>query len=89
MKHSKQFASVNVDELCEPLITPIERSVFADAIAASHDNASVPPDFLREVSTTDATGRRITTFYGQPKTWMSQFSGQRRRLVGIRTTSQP
>jgi len=89
MKHSKEFASVNVDELCEPLITPIERSVFADAIKASTDNASVPADYLREVVTTDSTGRRISSFYGMPKTWMAQFSGQRRRLIGIRTTTQP
>jgi hypothetical protein len=89
MKHSKEFAAVDVDQLAEPLITPIEKSVFADAIKASHDNSSVPEDYLREVTTTDATGRRITTFYGQPRSWLNQFSGQRRRLIGIRTTSQP
>jgi hypothetical protein len=87
MKHSTQFSSVDVDELREPLITPIEKSVFADAIKASTDNASAPEDYLREVTTTDATGRRITSFYGMPKTWMKQFAGQRRRLIGIRNTS--
>jgi hypothetical protein len=85
MKHSTQFKDVNVDELAEPLISPIERSVFADAIKASHDNSSVPEDYLREVTTTDATGRRITSFYGQPRVWLNQFSGNRRRLIGIRT----
>jgi hypothetical protein len=89
MKYSTQFKDVNVDELAEPLITPIEKSVFADAIKASADNSSVPADYLREVVTTDATGRRISTFYGSPKTWMNQFAGQRRRLIGIRTTTQP
>jgi hypothetical protein len=89
MKYSTQFKDVDLDELREPLLTPIERSVFADAIKASTDNASAPEDYLREVTTTDATGRRITTFYGQPRTWINQFAGQRRRLVGIRTTSAP
>jgi hypothetical protein len=87
MKYSKEFASVDLDELREPLITPIEKSVFADAIKASADNSSVPADYLREVVTTDRTGRRISTFYGQPKTWMQQFSGNRRRVVGFRTAS--
>jgi hypothetical protein len=85
MKHSKEFAAVDLDELREPLLTPIEKSVFADAIRASHDNSSVPADYLREVTTTDHTGRRITNFYGMPKTWMREFSGQRRRLIGIKT----
>jgi hypothetical protein len=89
MKHSKEFAAVDLDELREPLLTPIEKSVFADAIRASHDNSSVPEDYLREVTTTDHTGRRITCFYGQPRSWMNAFAGQRRRLIGIRTTSQP
>jgi hypothetical protein len=89
MKHSKEFAAVDVDELNEPLITPIEKSVFADAIRASADNSSVPDDYLREVITTDATGRRISTFYGQPRSWMNALAGQRRRLIGIRTTSNP
>jgi hypothetical protein len=80
MKYSKEFAAVDVDTLVEPLIGPIEKSVYQDAIKASTDNASAPEDYLREVTTTDATGRRITTFYGQPKTWMRQFSCQRRRL---------
>jgi hypothetical protein len=89
MKYSKEFATVDVDTLVEPLIGPIEKSVFSDAIRASTDNSSVPADYLREVVTTDSTGRRISTFYGSPKTWMNQFAGQRRRLVGIRTTSAP
>jgi hypothetical protein len=89
MKYSKEFATVDVDELAEPLLTPIEKSVFADAIRASTDNASAPENYLREVVTVDATGRRISTFYGMPKTWLAQFAGQRRRLIGIRTTSQP
>jgi hypothetical protein len=89
-KYSTQFKDVDLDELREPLLTPIEKSIFADAIKASTDNASAAPDgYLREVTTVDATGRRITSFYGQPRVWLNQFAGQRRRLIGIRTTSSP
>jgi hypothetical protein len=89
MKHSTQFSSVDVDELHEPLITPIEKSVFSDAIQASTDNSSVPEDFLREIVTVDKTGRRISSFIGQPRSWMKEFAGQRRRLIGIRNTTLP
>jgi hypothetical protein len=89
IKYSTQFKDVSLDELREPLLTPIEKSIFADAIKASTDNSSAPDDYLREVTTTDQTGRRVTSFYGQPRAWMNQFAGQRRRLVGIRTTSSP
>jgi hypothetical protein len=88
MKFSTQFQNVDVEELREPLLTPIEKSAFADAIKASSDNSSVPEDYLREVVTTDAAGRRISTFYGQPKTWMGQFAGRRQRVIGFRNPNQ-
>jgi hypothetical protein len=88
LKHSKEWASVNLDELKEPLFSPIEKSVFADAIAASTDNSSVPTDYLREIITVDKSGRHISTFVGQPKAWMSAFSGHRRRVLKINNVSQ-
>jgi hypothetical protein len=85
MRYSTQFKGIDPDELNEPMLTPVEKSVYADAWTAACSNASAPPDQLREVVNIDATGRRISTFYGEPKTWMQQFSGNRRRLVSIRT----
>jgi hypothetical protein len=89
MKHSKEFAAVDLDELREPLLGPIEKSVFADAIRASTDASSVPEDYLREIITVDKTGRRISSFVGQPRAWMNAFACPRRRLIGIRNTSSP
>ena len=85
MKFSTQFKDVDLDELREPLLTPIEKLVFADAIRASTDGSTLPEDTPREVVTVDRTGRHISSFYGQPKAWMKTFSGQRRRLIGIKT----
>jgi hypothetical protein len=87
MKYSSQFKGVDIDEVNEPLLTPVEKSVLADAWAAASSNASAPEDTLREVQTIDSTGRRISTFYGQPRTWMQQFSGNRRRVVKFNTAS--
>ena len=85
MKYSTQFKDVDLDELREPLLTPIEKLMFADAIRASTDGSTLPEDTPREVVTVDRTGRHISSFYGQPKAWMKTFSGQRRRLIGIKT----
>jgi hypothetical protein len=89
LKYSTQFKDVDLDELKEPLFSPIEKSVYSDAIRASTDASSVPEDYLREIITVDKTGRRISSFVGQPRAWMSAFAGQRRRLIGIRNTSSP
>jgi hypothetical protein len=40
---------------------------------------------LREVITVDNAGRRISTFYGQPKVWIQQFAGNRRKVLSFRT----
>jgi hypothetical protein len=38
----------------------------------------LPEDELREISKTDTTGRRITSFVGRPGAWMNGFSSGRR-----------
>jgi hypothetical protein len=87
VKYSQEFGSVNVDELTEPLLGPIERKIFADAVAASNNPSVAPEGVLREVRRRDESGREIVSFFGEPKTWMRQFSGQRRRLAFIRTST--
>jgi hypothetical protein len=85
MRYSSQFKGIDVDEVSEPMLTPVEKSVLADAWAAACSNASAPPDMLREVITVDNAGRRISTFYGQPKVWIQQFAGNRRKVLSFRT----
>jgi len=45
----------------------------------------VPLDHLREVVRTDQSGRKISTFYGNPRAWMKMFSGERRLVKRFRT----
>ena len=88
MGYSKEFRDVEVNTLDEPLLTPIERRVFADAIAAS-DPSIAPEGQLRCTRRRDQTGREIYEYHGEPKSWMAAFAGQRRRVIGIKTTTSP
>jgi len=59
-----------------------EEQVFNDAIASVRRN--VGP--LRKVTEVDPdTGLRMTKFYGDPHSWLDQFSNATRYLTGINT----
>ncbi len=61
----------------------MEDRVYADSLAASAC-PHVPDGELFKKTERDQSGRLITTWFGQPRAWMSQFSCQPRRVVGIR-----
>jgi hypothetical protein len=42
---------------------------------------------LIERTKRDQSGRLITEFFGEPKTWMAMFTGNRRRALSFRNTS--
>jgi hypothetical protein len=65
----------------------IEKTIYADAVEAGLHPIIDSADFLREIIEPDVTGRKISTFVGSPSAWMSQFSSNRRKLVGIRNSN--
>jgi hypothetical protein len=79
---SKTFKAVDLASVSGEALNGISRSIFADAIAASH-RPDVPEGQLYERTTRDASGREIRTFYGSPKTWMSDFMSPAGRLTKI------
>ena len=81
---SKEFGAIDLHGISGPLFDAIEARIYADALAAS-SRPSVPIGELREVKTQDQSGRWISTFYGNPRTWMDDFSAPRQRLVKINT----
>jgi hypothetical protein len=38
---------------------------------------------LRQIVSVDDTGRKISSFVGDPAAWMGDFTGQRRRMTRI------
>jgi 8-oxo-dGTP pyrophosphatase MutT (NUDIX family) len=83
--HSTHWSGVNLAAIQDDAaFDVIEASVYADAMTAAHSPAEVEPGSLREIVNADVTGRRISTFAGQPRDWMGSHTGSRRQLTGIR-----
>lgn len=61
-----------------------EKQIFSDAMKAADD--IVPNGQLREVRRTDATGRVITTFIGDPAATWAPFKLGKRQIVSIGNT---
>jgi 8-oxo-dGTP pyrophosphatase MutT (NUDIX family) len=84
-ERAPKFAKVNLAGISDPAAFEIiEGQIYSDAMDAGMNPAETPEGGLREIVRTDSTGRRISTFIGKPGHWMDDFTGQRRRLVGIR-----
>jgi hypothetical protein len=87
LKHaSPAYAKVDSAELAKmsPSTFDIaENTIYADADRSGR-NPVVPQGQLVEYFVTDQAGRKITMFAGESKSWLNQFAGERRRLVGIR-----
>jgi hypothetical protein len=85
--HSKEFADADLAAIEDPkLFAGIETRIYADARAAGA-SPQVPLDHLREIIRTDQSGRKISTFYGNPRAWMRQFSGSRRYVKSFKRSN--
>ncbi len=86
-KYSPQFRDINLTGVGISAFRVFEPQFFADAIAEAQHPTQFGPDELRELTRYDEAGRRYSEFYGHPSAWMSQFSGDRKRLTGIRCSN--
>lgn len=83
--HSPSWSKVDVAVINDgAAFDEIEKHIYNDAMVTARSPADVPDGNLREIISTDSTGRRISSFVGQPNAWMGEMSGHRRRLAGIR-----
>jgi len=87
LKHaSPAYAKVDSEDLAKmsPATFAIaENTIYADADHAGR-NPVVPEGQLVEYFVTDQAGRKISMFAGESKSWLRDFAGERRRLIGIR-----
>jgi 8-oxo-dGTP pyrophosphatase MutT (NUDIX family) len=82
--HSKKWKEINLHAIADAgTFSIIRDEVYADAMATAESPADVPTGQLREVVRPDVTGRRISTFHGEPRSWMGAFAGRSQRLTGI------
>jgi len=87
-KHSPAWKDIDLATLPGPALDLATQAIYADAAVAARSPVDVPEGTLREIVSVDSTGRRITSFAGEPRSWMSQFSANRRRVTGISNGSR-
>lgn len=72
-KHSPDYKAVDLHAISDSqLLSIAEKKIYADA-QASAASSLAPGEGLREVVRTDATGRRISTFIGDPSAAWAPF----------------
>ena len=82
-KYSKDYKDVNLQAIADSqLLTIAEKKIYADAQMSAASSLE-PGAGLREVVRTDATGRRITSFIGDPAACWSPFQAVTRKCVAI------
>lgn len=87
-KHSSTWKDVDLTKADDNLLGVAQRQVYADAFSAARNPIDLAEDELRAVVSRDTTGRQITTFVGQPRAWLNQFSASRRRVTKINNGSR-
>jgi hypothetical protein len=63
-RHSPDFKGIDLATIEGPAFDAVENRIYADAKTASAAPETVPGQLLERV-TIDATGRRISTFFGE------------------------
>lgn len=87
-KHSAAWKDIDLYKLDSSVLSVAEPQIYADAMNAARNPVDLPDGELRPIVTQDATGRRITSFAGQPRSWMQAFGANRRRVAGIRNATR-
>jgi hypothetical protein len=72
-KHSPSCKNVTVNRLGEDNIGIVEKTVIADAQAASYDTSSYKPGELKPITYKDEAGRPCTRWVGDPMGWLQHF----------------
>ncbi len=79
-EHSSDYKSVDLSSIADSALLNIaEKQIYADAQSSA--SLSVGPGMLREIKRSDATGRQISTFEGDPAATWAPFQGGKRQVT--------
>ena len=83
--HSKAWKEVDLGVVAvdDAAFSVAEKQIFADALAAARNPASVPAGRLRPVTRKLASGHMVTEYMGSPSTWMNRFASNKRFVTKI------
>lgn len=83
--HSTAWKGIDLGKLPGEALDIAVGQIYSDAMTAARNPSDVPEGQLRAILSTDETGRRHTSFVGQPRSWMRDFAPSQRFLTGINT----
>lgn len=83
--HSTHWKDKDLARVDASVLDIAESQIYADAIAAASAPTTVVAGTLRESTTTDVTGRRITRFIGDTDVCWAPFKQAIRGVTGMRT----
>jgi hypothetical protein len=82
LPHSKSWKDVDLTSFADKALDVVESQVYSDAKREAAAPTNVPTGTLVERVSTDATGRRITKFHGDPEVCWAPFKVPSRAVVG-------
>jgi len=83
--HSPKLKDVNLHAIKDSAAFDyMEEQIYSDAMAAAMAPVGLPNGQMREIKQRDTTGRVISSFVGEPRSWLAGHGAVRRRLAGIR-----
>lgn len=84
-EHSPQWKGKDLASMSPEVLTVAEEQIYNDAYTAASSPATVPVGTLRASVRTDDTGRKITSFQGDPEACWAPFKQQSRIVTGWTT----
>jgi hypothetical protein len=83
-KVAPHYKDLNLYETRGDAYKLMKEQIKADALQEARNPTMIPEGTLKEVVSYDAAGRPSYTYFGSPSAWLKDFTGEKRRLVGIR-----
>src|ERR1700722_19294628 len=83
-QHAPNCQDFNVRHSTGTAFDVLEKQIKADAQREAARPTNIPEGTLRQVTKYDQSGRPFYEFFGSPSSWLKDFTGEKKRLVGIR-----
>jgi hypothetical protein len=85
---SEELQQIKNDDVSGTGLNHLEKQFMQSAAQEAVRPTKVPDGELREVKKYDQSGRPFYEFYGKASAWLKDFAPDRKRVIGIRQTTE-
>jgi hypothetical protein len=86
-QHAPNFKDINVRHSTGSAFDYLEKEIKADVQREAARPTMIPEGTLKQVTSYDAAGRPSYSYFGKVSAWLDQFSSPKKRLIGIKTST--